>query len=124
MTATWERFLFWGPRILAILFAGFLAIFAADVFSETHGFWSTAAALLLHLIPSGVILLILVLAWRRELLGGVFYLALGVVNLVARPGTSNWTGSAAVSGPLVVIALLFFAHWLLRKSRLSQTPSH
>lgn len=119
MTAIWERFLFWSPRILAILFAAFLTIFAADVFSESHGFWSTAAALLLHMIPSVLILLILVLAWRHERLGGLFYFTLGVVYLAASWGTSDWIGYAAVSAPLLVIAMLFFAHWwLFRKSPL------
>ena len=124
MTGIWERFLFWTPRILSILFAAFLGIFAADVFSETRGFWSTAVALLLHLIPSVLILLILVLAWRREWLGGAFYLAFGVLYLVASWGTSDWIGYGAISAPLVVIAFFFFAHWwLLRRSHLQQDSS-
>jgi hypothetical protein len=122
MTATWDRFLFWTPRVLAILFAGFLGIFAADVFDETQGFWSTAVALLLHLVPSGLILLILVIAWRHEWLGGLFYLAISLLFFVTSSG--DRIAYAAISGPLALIALLFFAHWRLsRRSQLQQRPS-
>lgn len=124
MTATWERFLFWAPRVLAILFAAFLGVFAADVFSETSGFWSTAAALLLHLIPSVLVLLILWIARRREWLGGMFYLAFGVIFLVTSWQTADWVGTVVISAPLLAIAFLLFAHgWLLRSSHLPHTSS-
>ena len=124
MTATWERFLFWTPRVLSVLFAAFLGIFAADVFDETQGFWSTALALFLHLIPSGLILLMLVIAWRREWLGVILYLAFGLMFCVAFWGTADWLGYAALSAPPTVIALLFFAHWWLSgRSRLERGSS-
>ena len=36
-----EQLLHWTPRILGILFAGFLGLFALDVFNEGHTFWRT-----------------------------------------------------------------------------------
>ena len=49
-----RRALFWTPRILFHRFIAFVSLFALDVFSEGLGFWQTAQALMLHLIPSFV----------------------------------------------------------------------
>ena len=39
-----KRTLFWAPRILCILFAVFVSLFALDVFGEGYGFWETILA--------------------------------------------------------------------------------
>ncbi len=39
-----KQFLFWSPRVLTILFALFLSLFALDVFGEGYGFWATRRA--------------------------------------------------------------------------------
>ncbi|HJN05246.1 MAG TPA: hypothetical protein QF480_01395, partial [Bacteroidales bacterium] len=70
--------LFWTPRILVIIFAAFISLFALDVFSENKGFLETFIALLMHLIPTAIIIISLVVAWRWELFGAVFYFALGI----------------------------------------------
>ena len=41
-------------------------MFALDVFDGRHSFWETILALLMHLIPVFVLILVLVIAWRRE----------------------------------------------------------
>lgn len=77
-----KRSLFWTPRILGVVFALFISLFALDVFSEGNGFWRTAIALALHLIPTFVILAALAVAWRREWVGATFFPGLGVLYLV------------------------------------------
>jgi hypothetical protein len=73
-TAT-RRFVYWTPRILGILFAVFLSVFALDVFSEGHGFWKTIVALLMHLVPTFIFLVVLIVAWRWEWIGGLVFIA-------------------------------------------------
>ena len=51
MNTTMKRVLFWTPRVLCILFAMFLSLFALDVFSEGYGLWQTIGALLIPLGP-------------------------------------------------------------------------
>ena len=46
--------LYWAPRILSIIFAGFISLFALDVFNEGHSFWETLLALAVHLIPTAL----------------------------------------------------------------------
>ena len=111
MSDTGTRLLFWTPRAASILLATFLVVFAADVFTETRGFWATVVALAMHLIPSAVVLLVLALAWRREWLGGLIYLALAVFYLVTTGARLHWSAYALISGTLSGIAVLFFANW-------------
>ncbi len=106
-----KRFLLWTPRILCLLFAGFISLFALDVFGEHHGFWDTARALLLHLIPTGILLLILLLSWRWKWVGGFVFPALGLFYLVTAWGRFAWQAYALISGPLFLIGVLFLLSW-------------
>jgi len=69
MNASARRVLFWTPRILCILFAVFLSVFSLDVFSEGYGFWQTIGALLLHLVPTFIVVFALLIGWRWEWVG-------------------------------------------------------
>jgi hypothetical protein len=113
-TAT-KRTLFWTPRVLCMLFAAFLSIFALDVFDESHGFWQTALALLMHLLPSTILLIVvLVVSWRREWIGGVLFNALAVFYIVFFWGRFPWFTYAAISGPLFLVGILFLLNWRFR----------
>jgi lysylphosphatidylglycerol synthetase-like protein (DUF2156 family) len=106
-----RRLLFWAPRAVCIAFAIFLSIFALDVFGEGYGFWKTALALLMHLIPVYIVLIVLALAWRWEWIGAVGFAGLPwwYTSRFAQhhPG---WI--VGIAGPMVVIAALFLANWL------------
>ena len=79
MNKSVKRVVFWLPRILCLLFAVFISLFALDVFGEGYGFWETIVAFLIHLIPTGLILIALAIAWRWEWIGAILFAAvLGV----------------------------------------------
>ncbi len=64
MEIPWKPLLFWTPRVLCLLFAVFLGLFALDVFNEGYGFWKTILALFIHLIPTWIVLGVLAISWR------------------------------------------------------------
>ena len=101
-----KRVLFWSPRILCILYAMFLSMFALDVFSEGHGFTQTILALIMHLVPTYLVVIALVIAWRWEGVGAILFTALTLFYLVMSKG-----GSWIISGPLLFVSLLFFINW-------------
>ena len=116
-----KRALFWTPRALSLLFVLFLSLFALDVFGEHLGFWRTALALAMHLIPSFVLIAVLALAWRWEWIGAALYGAAGLLYVLWASSMSitlplavrlNWI--LAIAGPAFVIAGLFLANWLKR----------
>ncbi|HEY5910534.1 MAG TPA: hypothetical protein VJA21_08015, partial [Verrucomicrobiae bacterium] len=106
-----KRFLFWTPRVLCLLFAVFISLFALDVFEENHGFWDTTIALLLHLIPTGILLLILAVTWRWEWVGGLLFPALGALYIIKFWGRFHWSAYVILSGSLFVLGALFLLGW-------------
>ena len=106
--------LYWAPRILSIIFAGFIGLFALDVFNEGHGFWETLLALAMHLIPTALIVIVTVLAWRWEWIGTLGFLGLGIWYLWLDWGRGNWAAYMLILGPLFLIAILYLSNWLWR----------
>jgi hypothetical protein len=106
-----KRFLFWTPRILCLVFAVFVSLFALDVFGEGYGFWETILAFLIHLIPTGIILAVLAISWRWEWVGGILFIALGTAYIVTTWERSRWPAYLAISGPLFLIGVLFLVNW-------------
>src|ERR1035441_5460691 len=121
MTHFSKHELFWTPRALSILFIAFLSLFALDVFDGRLGFWQTALALTMHLIPSFVLIAALVLAWRWEWIGAALYAAAGSLYVwwgvsMSRPvpPAMRLIWILMIAGPAFVIAGLFLANWLKR----------
>ena len=111
-----KRLLYWTPRVLCILFAAFISIFAADVFGEGRGFWQTALALLMHLIPTFLIVAVLIVSWRREWIGGILLIMLGVLYVVwawNKP-FAKWYVFLMIAGPPVLVGALFLLNWRYR----------
>ena len=113
MNTNVKHLLFWTPRILCILFAMFLSLFALDVF-EGGSFWKTLLALLIHLIPVYIVVIVLVVAWRWEWVGAILFTALAVFYLVSTRGWLHWSAYATISGSLVLIGVLFLFNWIYR----------
>ena len=107
-----KKAVFWTPRILCILFAAFLSLFALDVFSEGYSPGETILALLIHLIPTFAILLCLAIAWRWAWLGAILFVIFAGIFLVMSRG-EGWI----VSGPLFLVGGLFLIDWLYRARR-------
>jgi hypothetical protein len=122
MTRAAKDLLFWTPRVLTIAFILFLGLFALDVFGEGYGFWGTLAALLMHLIPNFVLVGVLALAWKREWVGGVLFLGLGVFYLVETWGRFHWSAYVAISGSLFLIGILFSLNWIFRGKLSAPVP--
>jgi hypothetical protein len=72
-----RKILTWAPRVLAILMAAFLSMFAMDVFEE-YAFPLVLVALFMHLIPTFALVIVILLAWRYKLVGGILFILLAI----------------------------------------------
>jgi drug/metabolite transporter (DMT)-like permease len=111
-----QQLLYWAPRVLCIVTAMFISMFALDVFSEGQGFWGTTLALLIHLIPTFIILVLLLVSWRREWIGGILFILLGILYVVwawNKP-FGHWSTFVIIAGPLVLTGVLFLLNWRYR----------
>ncbi|MEQ1584843.1 MAG: hypothetical protein ABL895_03125 [Cyclobacteriaceae bacterium] len=107
-----KKAIFWTPRLLTILFAAFISLFALDSFVEGGGFQKTMSAFMIHLIPTAIVVTILILSWKREWIGGVIFLLLGVAYAIVAISHPQWI--LAISGPLLAISTLFLIGWFRR----------
>ena len=114
MNKTTKQILYWSPRVLGILLALFIGIFALDVFSEVNNVWSTLVALSMHLIPTVIVVLFLLVSWRREWIGGILFLCLAIFYVVLSWEQFPVSVYFVISGPLVLMSVLLFANWKYR----------
>lgn len=112
-----KRLIRWTPRTLCILFAAFLSIFALDVLGGPYSLQETILALLIHLIPTWILLAVLAFSWRWEWVGAIAFTALGAWYLIASWGRFHWSAYAVISGPLFLLGLLFLVSWIVRTPR-------
>lgn len=115
MTTSSVNGLRWAARILAVLYALFLSIFALDVFSEGYGFFDTIVALFMHLIPSLLIVATIVLAWRKELIGALVFTGLATAYAVMVWGRFDWV--AIIAGPLFLSGILYYTSWRMNRTQ-------
>lgn len=70
--------LHWIPRILCILAILFISMFALDAFEPGLTIWQQLTGFTIHLIPSFSLLILLAIAWKWELIGGVIFTLAGL----------------------------------------------
>jgi len=101
-------FLRWTPRALCAALAVFLALFALDVFSEGLGLVGTIVALTIHLVPALGALVVLAVAWRWPLVGGIVMLVASMVyaQFVVR-GHHPLSWALVIAGPAFLVGVLF-----------------
>jgi hypothetical protein len=119
-----NRFVYWTPRILSILFLLFLAMFSLDVFDMDLGIWGTVAGLFMHNIPTFILLAVVILSWKREIVGGVAFILAGIAYIgvllktILENQPHQWymlSWSLIIAGPAFLIGILFIVGWYEKK---------
>ncbi|HSN49342.1 MAG TPA: hypothetical protein VLR29_11320 [Flavobacterium sp.] len=72
------KIIHWTPRILCILSILFVSMFAADSFESENTIGQNLASLFMHLLPSIILTVLLIVAWKWEFIGGVIFIVLGI----------------------------------------------
>lgn len=117
-----NKFVYWAPRILSILFILFLALMSLDVFEGNDGFWETILELLLHNIPAFILLIFLLISWKYEIVGGIAFIIAGLAHMVfsvvrvdADPRYVSFLTSLIIDVPVFFIGVLFLIGWFKNK---------
>ena len=125
---TSANILHWTPRILCILAILFISLFALDSFSSERSLWQNIAALMMHLIPSFVLLAVLIVAWKWEKAGGIILIIISLVFCIfVFILNYNRTHSIATSLmialildiPFVLAGILFIRSHFMKQKELS-----
>ena len=110
------KWVFWTPRVLSIIFILFLMMFSLDVFSEASGFWNIFLGLLMHNIPAFILLIVLLISWKYEIVGGIAFIAAGLTYIILTlfRNSFEWyllSWSLIIAGPAFLIGILFLMNW-------------
>ncbi|NIP18389.1 MAG: hypothetical protein GWM87_09710 [Xanthomonadales bacterium] len=111
MNPNTRKILMWSPRILGILLALFLGVFALDAFGEGTSLASALIEFLIHLVPTYLLLIIVAIAWRRPWFGGAAFIFLALLYAATTIGRWHWILN--ISGPLVLVGVLYVVDWWL-----------
>jgi hypothetical protein len=120
-----DKFIYWLPRILSILFLLFLAMFSLDVFEEGRSWQEIAIALFMHNVPVLALLAVLIISWKREIVGGVTFILAGILYIVMvaagvlKNGFEWYMVSwfLTISGPAFLIGGLYLVVWDRKKDK-------
>ena len=117
-----NRFIYWTPRVLSIMFLCFLALFSLDMISPGLSFWQIAAGLFLHNIPVFLLLIVLSISWKREIIGGIVFIIVGIFFTVRMLATMlmnkfEWGGLSQliIAAPALLTGILFIINWLKKR---------
>ena len=115
-----NRFIYWTPRILSIIFILFLATFSLDVFDMKLGVWETILGLFMHNIPVFILLIILLISWKHEIVGGIVFILAGIFYIImtlinTSEGPFEWY-VLIVAGPAFLIGILFIINWTKKRN--------
>lgn len=115
INANLTKIIHWAPRIAAILIIFFVSLFSLDVFDMEATPLELLAGFLMHNLPSIAMIIVLVFAWRRPVVGFIAFLLVGVFFLrfvIFGPDLGHFL---LFSGPLLLISALFYADWRWNK---------
>ena len=111
-----SRIIYWLPRALCIVAILFVSMFALDSFQPGRSIWEQLQDFAMHLIPSFILTIFLVIAWKWELIGGILFLliGLGLSPIIYmhnfRMNGSVWMSLGVlgmITVPFIIVGILF-----------------
>lgn len=125
MTNKTNRILYWSPRVLAILFIIFMALMSLDVITPEASIWEIIGGMFMHNIPTMVMIVVLIAAWKHEIVGGIVFILAGVAYVIltatsGQPWYIVLSWSLTIAGPAFLIGILFLVNWYKKKKNVQK----
>jgi hypothetical protein len=117
-----SKIFYWLPRVLTITSIFFMLMFSFDVFQGSEPFSRKIIGFFIHNIPVLVLTVILIIAWRWELIGGLLLIAAFFVAGIFFRSFSGNTGSLIIILPFLLCGALFILHDILNKPKAKAKP--
>jgi len=116
-----SKFIYWTPRVLSILFVLFLMVFSLDVFEPGLSAKEIAIGLFMHNIPALILLIVTIISWKHEIVGGITFIVAGIAYIVIMltihrfNGMDMWLPFLIIAGPAFLIGILFILNWIKKR---------
>jgi cell division protein FtsW (lipid II flippase) len=69
----------------------------------------------LALLPAFIVFLATILAWKREFFGALLFFLLAIFYVGMAGLNRDWSWYASISGPAVLIGILFLLDWRAKR---------
>jgi hypothetical protein len=117
--STTTKIFYWIPRITGILMTLFIGMFALDAFDPRLTIIRQILNFIIQLVPAYIVLITLIIGWKWDLAGCLIYLVLSLFYAATAYRHPLWI--LAISSPLLLLSILFFISWYLRKKEKYKT---
>jgi len=109
-------FLRWIARILIIVAILMMVMLSMDAFDGEGTFGEKLTGLFMHNIPVLILIAVLIIAWKKELAGGILLIVLSAGMMIWFHSFTGNPGSLIVILPFVIAGILFIlADYLTKK---------
>lgn len=108
--------------MMAILF---ISLFATDAFNSNLPIWQQLKDFAIHLVPSMILTIILIIAWKHELIGGIIFALIAVafspLIYLNNRNINHYTVSQSVNTvllvafPFFIVGGLFILSYCMKK---------
>jgi hypothetical protein len=95
-------------------------IFSLDIFDLKLTILETVVGLFVHNLPALFLLVILIISWKYEIIGGIIFNLIGlayililVINFGFKWDMLSW--SLIISAPAFLIGILFIINWFKKR---------
>jgi energy-coupling factor transporter transmembrane protein EcfT len=88
-------------------------MFALDAFGPHQSLWMQILSFIIQLVPAFIVLATVIIGWKWDLAGCLIYLVLASFYSFRTYRHPLWI--LAISVPLLVLSILFFISWYLKK---------
>jgi hypothetical protein len=110
-----NKFLYWLPRILSLLWIAFFLLFSLDVFVEDYTFLEMLVGFFMHNIPTLILGGLTWLAWKKEKIGGIIFILLSIVFTIFFKTYTNIFSILTITGVPLLIGILFLVNHFKKK---------
>ena len=123
------KIIHWAPRIICMIAILLIIMFAFDAFEERFPIWQQLTSFFIHLIPTYFLITLLIITWKREFIGGIIFLLVGIVSspfifLINHNRNHFSIGTslsivAMINFPFIIVGILFvISHYMKKKRQL------
>jgi hypothetical protein len=112
VTPRLAKIIHWAPRIASIAIIFFVALFSLDIFGTDASPLELLGGFLIHNIPSIVMLVLLIFAWKRPAVGFAAFLIAGALFAIFFVRSIYALSNLLLFVfPILLVAGLFYADW-------------
>lgn len=105
-----EKIIFWLGRGVVILLICFMVLLSFDVFSESNTALDIIIGFVMHNIPVFIIILLLMASWKRDTVGGIGFIIIGILFTIFFRTYQRLDTFLVISFPLLLAGCLFLIH--------------